>query len=127
MSFKPTPIDTTVSQTNALPTELTRSALSEGILNYFNDQLSEAWPVQTHARIDEITSIQRALNILKRALGEQEVFLIITLQGTCTTFYSWYVVHVLCGNFLICINGWVQLVYLDGAALTSLSAQHALL
>ena len=69
MSFEPTPIDTTVSQTNALPTELTRSALSEGILYYFNDQLGEAWLVQTHARIDEITSIQRALNILKMALS----------------------------------------------------------
>ena len=62
-------IDTTVSQTNALPTELIRSALSEGILYYFNDQLGEAWLVRTHARIDEITSIQRALNILERALS----------------------------------------------------------
>ena len=44
-------------------------SLSEGILHYFNDQLGEAWLVQTHARIDEITSIQRALNILKRALS----------------------------------------------------------
>ena len=61
--------DTTVSQTNALPTELTRFVLSEGILYYFNDQLGEAWLVRTHARIDEITSIQRALNILKRALS----------------------------------------------------------
>ena len=58
MRFEPTPIDTAVSQTNALPTELIRSALSEGILYYFNDQLSEAWLVRTHARIDEITSIQ---------------------------------------------------------------------
>ena len=35
MRFEPIPIDTTVSQTNALPTELTRSALSEGISYYF--------------------------------------------------------------------------------------------
>ena len=77
MRFEPTPNDTTVSQTNALPTELTRSALSEGILYYFNDQLGEAWPVQTHARIDEITSIQRALNILKRALSRYQ------LSSTC--------------------------------------------
>ena len=69
MRFEPTPIDTTVSQTNALPTELIRSALSEGILYNFNDQLGEAWLVRTHARIDEITSIQRALNILERALS----------------------------------------------------------
>ena len=68
--FEPTPIDTNVSQTNALPTELTRSTLSEGILYYFiNDQLGEARLVRTHARTDEITSIQRALNILKRALS----------------------------------------------------------
>ena len=74
MRFEPTPIDTTVSQTNALPTELTRSALSEGILYYFNDQLGEAWPVQTHAHIDEMTSIQRALNnILKRALSRYQL------------------------------------------------------
>ena len=73
MRFEPTPIDTTVSQTNALPTELTRSALSEGILYYFNDQLSEAWPVQTYAPIDEITSIQRTLNILKRALSRYQL------------------------------------------------------
>ena len=73
MRFEPTPIDTTVSQTNTLPTELTRSALSEGNLHYFNDQLGEAWPVQTHARIDEITSIQRALNILKRALSRYQL------------------------------------------------------
>ena len=71
--FEPTPIDNTVSQTNAPPTELTRSALSEGILHYFNDQLGEAWPVQTHARIDKITSIQRALNILKRALSRYQL------------------------------------------------------
>ena len=71
--FEPTPIDTTVSQTNALPTELTRSALSEGILYYFNDQLDEAWPVQTQPRIDEITSIKRALNILKRALSRYQL------------------------------------------------------
>ena len=63
MRFEPTPIDTTVSQTNALSTELIRSALSEGILYYFNDQLGEAWLVRTQTRIDEITSIQRALNI----------------------------------------------------------------
>ena len=69
MRFEPTSIDTTVSQTNALPTELIRSTLSEGILYYFNDQLGEAWLVRTHARIDEITSIQRALNILERALS----------------------------------------------------------
>ena len=69
MRFEPKPIDTTVSRTNALSTELTRSALSEGILFYFNDQLGEAWIVRTHARIDEIASIQRALNILKRALS----------------------------------------------------------
>ena len=73
MGFEPTPNDTTVSQTNALPTELTRSVLSEGILYYFNDQLGEAWHVQTHARIDEITSIQRALNILKRALSRNKL------------------------------------------------------
>ena len=73
MRFEPTPIDTTVSQANALPTELTRSALSEGILYYLNDQLGEAWPVQTHARIDEIASIQRALNILKRALSRYQL------------------------------------------------------
>ena len=77
MRFEPTPNDTTVSQTNALPTELTKSALSEGILYYFNDQLGEAWPVQTHAGIDEITSIQRALNILKRALSRYQ------LSSTC--------------------------------------------
>ena len=29
--FEPTPIDTTVLQTDALPTELTTSAVSEGI------------------------------------------------------------------------------------------------
>ena len=73
MRFEPTSIDTTVSQTNILPTELTRSALSEGILYYFNDQLGEAWPVQIHARIDEITSIHRALNILKRALSRYQL------------------------------------------------------
>ena len=73
MRFDPTPTDTTVSQTNALPTELTRSALSEGILHYFNDQLGEAWPVQIHARIDKITAIQRALNILKRALSRYQL------------------------------------------------------
>ena len=66
MRLEPTPIDTTVSQTNALPT---RFLLSEGILYYFNDQLGGAWLVRTHARIDEMTSIQRALNILKRALS----------------------------------------------------------
>ena len=69
MRFEPSPIDTTVSHTNALPTELIRSTLSEGILYYFNDQLGEAWLVRTDARIDEITSIQRALNILERALS----------------------------------------------------------
>ena len=69
MRFEPAPIDTTVSQTNALPAELIRSTLSEGILFYFNDQLGEAWLVRTHARIDKIMSIQRALNILKRALS----------------------------------------------------------
>ena len=69
MRFEPTPIDTTVSQTNALPTELIRSALSEGILYYFNDQLGQAWLERTNARIDEITSIQRALNILERVLS----------------------------------------------------------
>ena len=73
MRFEPKPIDTTVSQTNALPTELTRSVLSEGILYYFNDQLGEAWPVQTHAPTDEITSIQRTLNILKRALSRYQL------------------------------------------------------
>ena len=73
MRFEPTPTDNTVSQTNALPTELIRSALSEGILYYFNDQLCEAWPLQTHARIDEITSIQRTLNILKRALSRYQL------------------------------------------------------
>ena len=65
--------DGSVSQTNALPTELTRSALSEGILYHFTDQLGEAWRIQTHARIDEITSIQRALNILKRALSRYQL------------------------------------------------------
>ena len=73
MRFEPTPNDTTVSQTNAIPTELTRSALSEGILYYFNDQLGEAWPVQTRARIDEITSIQRALNISERPLSRYQL------------------------------------------------------
>ena len=67
--FEPIPIDTTLPQTNALPTELTRSTLSANILYYFNDQLGEAWLVRTHARIDKITSIERALNILKRALS----------------------------------------------------------
>ena len=69
MRFEPTPTDTTVSQTNALPTELTRSALSEGILHYFNDQLGEAWPVQIHARIDKIVTLRfLCLNVRKVSL-----------------------------------------------------------
>ena len=35
---------------------------------HFNDQLGEAWFCKS-TRIDEITSIQRALNILKRVLS----------------------------------------------------------
>ena len=38
------------------------------LYHLFNDQFGEAWFCKS-TRIDEITSIQRALNILKRALS----------------------------------------------------------
>ena len=70
MRFEPTPFDNAEWRTDTLPTELIRSVLSDGIffLYHFNDQLGEAWFCKS-TRIDEITSIQRALNILKRALS----------------------------------------------------------
>ena len=43
-------------------------AIRRQFLHHFNDQLGEAWFCKS-TRIDGITSIQRALNILKRALS----------------------------------------------------------
>ena len=67
--FEPPPILTMQSK------ELTSTnwanqvhAIKRQFLYHFNDQLGEAWFCKS-TRIDKITSIQRALNILKRALS----------------------------------------------------------